>query len=533
MYILSAIFLFFFSSGYVLFLDYLLQSHRELQKVLIAPLLIFLILFLRFFNNPWKLVTYKPNKLLLLFCVTIFIELLILSTGGLQSPFLILLHLTMITISFFFTFTISLAFLLITLTTIFLDLNFYQNIDILLLTNPSGIILQLVSFLTIIPVAYLVSQQYHAKDFLTNLLQQKVATDEAIISAIKEIIIVTDNNLHIISVNDAATKMLQRSRAELIDKPIFDVLLIKDASNHLITPKKIFTNKEIKHFTKQLLENCTLMQGSHSQSTVVLQIQPIQQPHQSPMQISFILSSPNNETTSMDTLDEARTRYEALTQSIRKKLSSQKLQDIQTDLLFLEKIENDTYTVQTLPTILKQKNLAKIDLAKLCQQIVAQNQGFSKALHVQTNCVLKNFSFKDISNLTVKNYPVRPTQLTGPFFTVSCDVQKIELLIKKLFDLIILLTANTKNAQVTLSVQHDKQKVTIQIISNCEIPKREIETNLFIPYYGKLAKQTALHMGSGLEGYLSKKIMNSLVIKIKIVANKAPNQTVISLTLQK
>ena len=521
----------FLASGYVLFLAHLTLSSRVLQKVMVIPTLILLIVLYYAAKNSWKIFSDHYNLPIALFAVTVFLQLLIISTGGISSPFLILIHLFMVTISFLFSFPIAIMFLISSFIVIFVDLSFYQNVFTTLMEDPSTILLQVVSLIAIIPIAYLVSRHYHQKDILFSFLKSKIATDEAIFRTLREMIIVTDPNLHIISINDAATKNLQKSRSELLDKPLFDVLLLKDTNGRLLTQKGIFPGGNTQKPPQKLFETYTLIQSPIRQQEVTLHVQAMKHLSDTVNQLSFIISFPHTEDNSLTvTLEEARARYDALVQGIKKKIATAQTNDLQTDMLLLEKIEQDTYTVHTLTELFQKKNIARIDLAKLCKQTVAHNQDFAKALNVSTNFSLEDFGMKDIEPLTVKNYPVTPEQLTGPFFTVSCDVRQVELAIKKLFDIAILLASSTTNPKVTLSIKRQKQTaIEVNITGSCvELDKKMLE-DLFVPYYGKLAPQT-LQMGSGLEGYLVKQITDKLNIPLHVDYKKTPEAT-ISFTL--
>src|SRR5258708_3089248 len=218
------IFVTLISSLYVFFLDYLSPSTRSLERAIIPPLIIFLIIMYCFFRFSWNKLLKYNEKWLFLFWGTSIIQLLVLATGGLHSPFLILIHLFMIGLCFLFTFSAGLFFLLITFILIFIDIVLHQHITTLFLQDPSIIVLQVVSLIAIIPIAYIITQKYHLKGMLTIMLKKQIEKDEAILESIQELIIVTDTNLHILSVNDAVERALLKTRAELLDMPLFTAI---------------------------------------------------------------------------------------------------------------------------------------------------------------------------------------------------------------------------------------------------------------------------------------------------------------------
>lgn len=504
---LSEILIFLFSSTYVILLDDFAFSPRSLQKALAVIVITLLIIIYKYSRNSWKELSTGFGRLFFIFWSTISVQLLVISTGGLQSPFLILIYLFMIGLSFVFSFFLSLLFLFSCLIILFANTS--------LINNPGQVILQIISLIVIIPIAYIISKQYHLKDALMNALNIKIKTTEAILKNLPELIIVTDQNFNILSTNDAAARTLQRSRSELLNKPLFDILLLKDKDNKLVTSKTFFPDGNLAS-PVQIDDVFTLIQSPVSQKNVNIQVQALENPSENLTQIDFIISFGTDKDTSI-ILDKARTKYDALAENIKQKLTVRNLNDIKTDMLLLQKIESDTYTLHELQNILKEKTTSRIDIAKLGRTIVILNKDFADQLHVNTNFELPDFGEKDIAPLTVQNYHATPEQLTGAFFTAVCDAKKLELITKKLFDISILLASNQKNSHVTLSIKrYQNTALIIKISGNCPNLTDEELRNLFIPYYGKLSAMTNLRLGSGLEGYLVKTIANSLNVHIKI-----------------
>jgi len=52
-------------------------------------------------------------------------------------------------------------------------------------------------------------------------------------------------------------------------------------------------------------------------------------------------------------------------------------------------------------------------------------------------------------------------------------------------------------------------------------------------YYGSLAGRTNLHLGSGLEGYLVKKILDTLNIPLKIITDETQHSITFLLEISK
>lgn len=519
----------FLSSGYVLFLDHLALSSRALQRSLVLPVVIVLIIIYRSSVRSWGEFLNHWGKLFFLFWGAVLVQMLVLSTGGLRSPFLILIHLFMILLSFIFSFPVAVIFLVLSFAIILIDISFYQSIHVFLMTDPSLVVLQLASLISIIPVAYIISHQYHVKDVWFTLLHERVKTDEAIMERLPELIIITDADLTILSVNDAVERTLQRSRSELLALPLFDVLLLKDSEGKLVTKNTFFREDKLPLKPIEPEKPFLLMASSSTQRHIKLQIQPVKDTGSKISQVSFILSfvsqeEPLKESVAM-LLERTRTKYEAIVQDIKRQLQDKNVVGIRSQMLLLEKIENDMYIAGTFNNS-KQRNVTKsrFDIAKLCRQVAIAEHDFADAFHTSVTFTIRNFGNTDIAPLTVENYPVKPEQLTGPFFTVFSDVRQMETLIKKLLDRAIFLASGEKEAAVQFTADRATQDlITIKVAGNCPTFRPEQLTDLSLPYYGQLYAITNLHAGSGLEGFLIKTISENLQLPIDVVYKEKPS----------
>ena len=130
--------------------------------------------------------------------------------------------------------------------------------------------------------------------------------------------------------------------------------------------------------------------------------------------------------------------------------------------------------------------------------------------------------------------PVKPEDLTGPFFTVSCDVKRVELVIKKLVDIAIFLASTETAAKIDFTVERDKKEaIIVKLIgSSPRLTQNEIE-DILVPYYGRLSDKTNLKMGSGLEGFLVKQITDKLQFPLNVTHNESAQQTIFTLRIPK
>lgn len=342
----------------------------------------------------------------------------------------------------------------------------------------------------------------------------KVKTDQAILERLSELIIITDGELNILSVNDAVERALRKSRSELINQPLFTALLIKNKEGIILEKEYFMPDGKVFDITRGYAEDCTLFNGVEQQKKLLLQAQPVENTEGVVTQISFILSYAHQPATDAQKLDisveRARAKYEAMMENMKNKLLSNAKID-RNDVILIENIEKDVYAVQVLQNKSAEMGASRIDAFQLSKQAVLLEQDFAQIFGVGVIFEKQNFGEAEIAPLTVKNYAVTPDQLTGPFFTVEYNVMKLGLLIKKMLDVLVLLSSTDGKAQVHLSIElTDKDEVMIKIYGTCPSLTQESLQELYTPYYGNLAIKTNLQAGSGLEGYLIKSLSESL-----------------------
>lgn len=516
------------TSIYIILLIYLADSSYTLQRSIMLPILIALLLIYRTSLSSRRELINNIGKWIMLGTSTVLIQLIVLSSGGIKSPFIIFIHLFMIGISLVFNFPVSLLFLLSSCIIIALDISFQQNLLTYILSDPYFIILQIISLIPIIPVSYIITQHYHFKDKLSKILHAQVMGDEAILANVEELIIITDTKFQILSINDAVEKTIQKSSSEIIGRSIFEILLLKDNHGKLINKETILSSD--KDHIKNISEEFIFINSNLPQRKIHLFTQPIKDSENNINQISFIisnLSQKNQKGNRLSTiLSKAKTKYDAINENVKQELKNNSLFEIKMEIILLEKIQNDMYMLQTLNDDLNINNKIHTDISQLCKQTVIREQEFASGFKVPIEFKILDFGIKDIVPLTAKNFLIKPDNFTGPFFTVLTDIKRFTIIIKNLLNIGILLASTETNPFTSLTMhRYNKDTITIKITSSCPVLSEEELKDITSAYYNKLFNKTNLHLGSGLEGYLAKTLCNELNILLDI---KYINKTITS-----
>lgn len=492
---------------------YIQQSIVSLIAFLIILLNLFRLTSLGRYINSW-------GKWSILLIANIIVQLLILSTGAFQSPFLVLIHLSTLGISLIFRFSIAVIFLCFSVINILLITTVNQNLNQLWVNDLGTVLLLSSTFVAIVPLAKLLSDTYHLKDILLKTLSNQIKVEESLLAEINELIFITDNKMRILSLNDAVERTLRKSRSELMFKSIFDILFLKDEKGNIVTKENLYVDEILKKKLPKFIPNLSLIATAETMRKVNIQIQPIADLEGSIDQVSFIITDSKHGQTVIESehknIDEARIKHEAMIEDLKRRLLKQGLFDLAARFIFISKAEQDILGIRTIEDHGITQKKVLVDVASICSQVVLEQQDFARVLRVPLAFNLPNFESQDYQTLVIKKtLNILPNQSTGPFFTVLCDVTFVELLVKKLLEVAILLTSGQHNSKVDVNVNRSTSKVSIEINANYPHMEAEEVGDVFKPYYGRIRDKSNLHLGSGLEGSLAKTIADSLSVQLR------------------
>ena len=218
----------------LLIIDYDIPIRTIVQ--VIALLLVAALIAVHLFDHAFA---RKEVRWFLLFLTSFIVQMLVASTGGLSSPFFILFHLTAFGIDLLISSTTSLLFLassaLVLVGSMFLD----GSTQSLWLQDPAATILYIISFLSVVPLVLLLTRNYNLKDTIVTLLTNQVKVDENILAELNELVFITDRNGNILAVNDAVEETLLKAGEELLHRPLFSVLFLRDKDGTVINQENL------------------------------------------------------------------------------------------------------------------------------------------------------------------------------------------------------------------------------------------------------------------------------------------------------
>ncbi len=481
-----------------------------IQMLSLAVFLLFSILRLLQFK-PLHTKHIKSYRWLVLFFTLLFIFLSLLSTGGIYSPLLSLISLAVLGLSFFFSFTISTLFLA---TEFFiLTIHALQNPLVInqFLQNPSLTILNAISMIMVLPIAYLLAMRYHAKETLTQVITNQLTVEETILSEVNDLVFVVDKNSTIFSVNDAAERALRKPKSLLLNKPLFDHLFLKNSEGNMLGGETIKLQTILKENDQKIFENIEIFADNFPVSKKVdMVIKPIHNLIDAEPQLIVIVSERSQSRSSSVNEDTAITRLNATVERLKQQLRAIN-PELAAQLLFIAKTEKEVLLTKELAAGIAITKVP-IDVAQLCSEVTGLEQELAQALKVKLTYT--------------------PGQ-TDSFFTNQCDMKYTRLALEKLVDIGVYIAADSRKQETDVSINYADHGLTQVIIRSTyheSIPGNE--QNILKPYYGILSKLPCLSSASGLEGYVAKSICTLLKIPLTVTIDKHAQQMQIILDIK-
>lgn len=507
------------SSALSFVLIYYKVSITSLQQVVAGALIVLIIVLDRFILKAARPVNFVL-RIFLLFLISLSLQALILSTGGFFSPFLILFHLFAIGLSFLVDIRTATVYLVISTFTLGATTFFDQKLKEVSSGDLGSIALYILSFIVIIPLSRFVAQRYHLKDALSKILTHQLKVQKDVFEGLSDMVIITNTSLKILSFNEATARGLRLSPSELIDRLLFEAILLKDEKDRIVNEDFLSINQILQDKTTRITKNLLLfVRNTSIPKKVNIQIRPAVSIDGKIEQIAFIISDAagfTKEQGGHQNLQEALLKYEAVLENLRTELNSKGMTDLSRKADLFGKAENDILTAIEVQDHGLKPAIELKDAAQVLPKIISLETPFAKMLGVNLLFNIDQKYLIEAKKFVPSGSRFSPSIVTSPFFTVPIDSKWLDLLVLKLLDLTILLVSGTKAPRVQIVLNYDPQFVYISFIFNSSQVKLSDDKLLFTEYYGRLGMETNLRLGSGLEGYMAKTIAQLLGIPLSV-----------------
>lgn len=354
------------------------------------------------------------------------------------------------------------------------------------------------------------------------------SSDTSKADSLTDLIIVTDSSLRkVLSANDAAEQTFQLPRSAIINHDLFDILYIKNQSGQLIDESYFLSDRlRAENSTQTFTDLILYTKNSVDHRPVTIRISPMSTVKGQVSQFTVVVSpSSENFTPKGQGFEQVKIKHQAMIEDLKRQLLTVGLPDLLSKIFLIEKVEQDLFFIfdNSNQTIKPKKTLT--DIAKLCNNLVEQQQQFSRLLNVPLEFALDTQS---LLKHVPPQFNVSPLQLTSISFLGSVDTWWLNFLLTKILDLSIFLTSDTPTPHVQLSInQNDKNQIIIRITANHATLTDVEQKQLFLQGYGDLSQNTNLSIGSGLEGVIIKRLSDELNYPLTIGFEYNPTSMIV------
>lgn len=532
---------FFLSSLISLSLIYYKVPIKTLQQIIVVLLLAILVFLNRYIFSKTKPAPKRWTRPVVLLLVATIVQLVVISTGGFLSPFLILIHLFVLGTSFLLNLRASVSFLVLSLIVLTANVWFNQNLFILFKDDPFSIALYFVSFIVIIPLFQLLNRNYYIKDVLSRILSENLhlgqQREQSLLRGLKELILVTDKDLKLLSVNEAVEKATNLSTDQILGSVFFDILPIKHKDGSKPTAQTLSVPQMLADKTTRIINEFYLSRPGLIPEAITIQARPIVDLKNEVQQLVFIIKEKRLENIYSgmhEDLDPARRRHQIVFEEIEKILSQSKANNVKFKAEILRKIEEDLLIAQELEDHAIKEEISFPDVAEISARALAQKKELAESLNVKTQLNLPAQATEEKALLNLETQNMEAVLREASEFGISIDPKWLQIILEKLLDIAILLASEQKMGlvQVVLA-REDSINIVIEIIASYPPIPENLRKDLLTQYFGELGTKTNLRFGSGLEGFIAQTIANQLKLSLTIKTALNPSRLKFHLNLSR
>lgn len=519
------------------------NSFYKFYQPLIPLLLVIDIIIVGRINTKKGYVKNLP-KLTVLYLSSILVQLIIVSSGGFYSPLLILLHLFTIGAIFVLNSSSPISFLILSLGVLIFHIWYDSNLSQFFRDDPWTTVIYGLSIVIVIPLALFLSHSNGVKNKFTSFLKDYIYMSESrqksILTALSNLVIVTDKNLQIMSVNTALERLLRLSASQVLGKPLFEIIKLKDSSGSYVTPDMLPIKQSMSDKATHFAEGYGLETKIQTlPKPVTIQIKPITDTQGNINQIIFVFTDPTIKIgfNTHPTIDQAAKRHDALLKLITDPKSTLTPTQIQLLILEVAHIEEDILTAQEMEDHPLQEVIGFEDLVTFITKILETKNHFYSLLNAPPKLIYEDDNKSEAAFLTMNNPSTSQlNQGTAALskYSVPIDGFLMKIIMEKITDLGAFITSSQpqKNFEINMKLVDSGKTILVDFnFPSGDIKATELP-NLLVSGYPNL-KIPTLKDSSGLEGYIANKIAKTIQLEFVPSLNPYNKTITFSIALSK
>ncbi len=507
----------------IIYLNTLLKIYQPL-----VPLFLVLdILLTSQINTKQGTIKLIP-KLIIIYISTILVQLIVISSGGFYSPLLILIHLFTIGAIFVLNSSSPVSFLAFSLCVLIFHIIYDPTLSQFFKNDPWTTVIYGLSIIIVIPLTLFLSKSNSVKNKFTSFLRDYIYMSESrqksIMTALSNLVIVTDKNLNIVTVNTALERLLRVSASQVLSKPLFQIISLKDSSGNPVSPEALPTKQALSDKATHFVEGYFIETKIQTvPKAVTIQIKPISNPQGEVTQLIFVFTDPTVKIGfNTHTVTKTAVKKHA---SLLNLITSQKANfsgpAAQLLTLQIAHIEDDILTSQEMADHPIQEVIGFEDIVALVSKILQKNHQLYTLLKTQPQLIYEDNNKTEAAFMNIESSNLNPSTSTASRYSAlskysaPVDGYLLFLILEKLLDLAVYITSaqSQKNISIHIHLANPGNVVMVDI----NFPSGDIKPtdlpNLFTNDYPGL-KSPGLIDSSGLEGYIAGKIAKTIQLEL-------------------
>lgn len=506
------------------------------SQQIISVVLLFSVILLGKFNGVKKQSTPWQTGVAVLLS-SFLVQMLVVSSGGLYSPLLIVVHIYTLGAIFLLNSKTPVFYLVLTLAVLSAQLKYDPILAGTFANDPWTAVIYGLSFLIIIPLALYLSHNYFIKDAFTKILKNYIKMQEqkevSILTALNDLVVVTDQTLTVISINTSVEKYLQIDKQDILGQKLFNVFTFKDMSGNVGNAASLSIDVALQDKASRFVEGFMLeTRGNIKPKPVLIQVRPLSDVQGVVSQIVFVMSEPvaKREEHSHETLNEAIKRKNALLDTFASITSTTPYESVKAKIGLITHIEEDIFLAQELEDHALTEKPSLSDLVLLSNKMLDQNKVLADFLSVKTAINYYDPEGTEASFVKLHESQTSDVDLSPSIYSLPIEKRFVGIIISKMIQIGLLTASSTPYKAITMDASQDNErKIYLKVLMpNPGLTESEL-VDVFVLNNPVTGQKNHLAFGSGLEGFLFKKLC--IILNIPYQLQLAENGAKISLEI--
>lgn len=510
------------------------------SQQIISVVLLFAVILLGKFNNVKQKQTPWQTSIAVLLS-SFLVQILVISSGGLYSPLLIIIHIYTLGAIFLLNSKTPIFFLIFSLCILAAQLRYDPILAGTFLNDPWTAVIYGLSFLIIIPLALYLSHNYFMKDAFTKILKNYIKLQEqkesSILTALNDLVVVTDQNLSIVSVNVSVEKYLQIDKQDILGKKLFDVFTFKDLSGNSADTTSLSIDVALKDHASHFVEGFMLItEANIKPKPVLVQIRPLADSQGVISQIVIVMSEPvaKREEHAHASISEAIKRKNLLLDAFARIQPGTTYDSVKANIGLVTHIEEDIFLSQELEDHAISEKPVLTDVVILSHQKVAESRALAAFLGISATVTFADPDAKEAAYVKLHDSQTSDLDLSPSIYSLPLEKRFVGIILRKMLEIGMIVASSTPYKSIVLDASQDNDRKIYLKVSMPNPGVQESELNdLFELNNPIVGAKTRLASGSGMEGFLFKKLCTILNIPYQVQLSSNGAKIEIQIALDK